>query len=184
MAVCIFDNELGLNPGANDMRDASLSLVPIIFINDAASSSLQIFVGSTSQSAESSSATYFGEGHNQFIALSYDTLSQPSTQSRAMASAHEHFDRDEKVLAGGDVESGSDGKGQSHHVDDTKDSTLAPAVSLRPTRTFEAPEFIRNMTPEERHTVEANLKRKIDFRLMPMIILMYILNYLDRVSDR
>jgi hypothetical protein len=98
-----------------------------------------------------------------------------------MASAHEHFDRNEKVLTGADADSGSDGKGQSHHVDDMKDPALAPAVSLRPTRTFEAPEFIRNMTPEERQTVEARLKRKIDFRLMPMIILMYILNYLDRV---
>ena len=95
-----------------------------------------------------------------------------------MATAHDNY---EKGLSGSDVESGSDGKGQSHHVD-TKDPAGAPDVSLRPTRTFEAPEFIRNMTPEERMEVESRLKRKIDFRLMPMIILMYILNYLDRVS--
>jgi hypothetical protein len=95
-----------------------------------------------------------------------------------MASTHDNY---EKGLAGGDVDSGSDGKGQSHHVD-RKDLAGPPAVSLRPARTFEAPEFIRNMTPEERHAIESKLKRKIDFRLMPMIILMYILNYLDRVS--
>ena len=94
-----------------------------------------------------------------------------------MATAHDIY---EKGLVGGDIDSASDGKGQSHHVD-AKDGTL-PATSIRPTRTFEAPEFIRNMTPEERKSVEAKLKRKIDFRLMPMIILMYILNYLDRVS--
>jgi hypothetical protein len=49
-------------------------------------------------------------------------------------------------------------------------------------RRFEAPEFIRNWTPEERHAAEKRLKAKIDLRLMPMIILMYIMNYLDRVS--
>jgi hypothetical protein len=94
-----------------------------------------------------------------------------------MASAHDNY---EKGLAAGDIDSGSEGKGQGHHVD-AKDSPDA-AVSLRPTRTFEAPEFIRNMTPEERQVVEGRLRRKIDLRLMPMIVLMYILNYLDRVS--
>jgi hypothetical protein len=49
-------------------------------------------------------------------------------------------------------------------------------------RRFEAPEFIRNWTPEERHAAEKRLKAKIDLRLMPMIILMYIMNYLDRVG--
>jgi hypothetical protein len=95
-----------------------------------------------------------------------------------MASAHDNY---EKGLAAGDADSSSDAKVHSQHVD-TKDSEIAPAVSLRPTRTFQAPEFIRKMTPEERHAVESSLKRKIDLRLMPMIILMYILNYLDRVS--
>lgn len=38
-------------------------------------------------------------------------------------------------------------------------------------RTFEAPEWIRNLTPEERLEVETRLKRKIDLRLMPMIII-------------
>ena len=46
-----------------------------------------------------------------------------------------------------------------------------------------APEFIRNWTPEERKVIESKLLRKIDLWLMPMIILMYILNYLDRVSS-
>ncbi|KAG9608616.1 MFS transporter, partial [Aureobasidium melanogenum] len=47
------------------------------------------------------------------------------------------------------------------------------------TRT-EAPELVRNMSPEERAHAEKVLVRKIDFRLMPMLVLMYILNYLDR----
>ncbi|CAD0108267.1 unnamed protein product, partial [Aureobasidium uvarum] len=44
----------------------------------------------------------------------------------------------------------------------------------------EAPEIVRNMSPEERAHAEKALVRKIDFRLMPMLVLMYILNYLDR----
>lgn len=47
-------------------------------------------------------------------------------------------------------------------------------------RRMEAPELVRNMTIEERAHAERILVRKIDFRLMPMLVLMYILNYLDR----
>ena len=45
---------------------------------------------------------------------------------------------------------------------------------------LEPPEFLRNMSLEEREHLETKLKRKIDLRLMPGIILMYILNYIDR----
>ncbi len=44
----------------------------------------------------------------------------------------------------------------------------------------QAPEFIRNLTPEEREALEKQLKRKIDLRLLPAIIIMYIMNYIDR----
>jgi hypothetical protein len=44
----------------------------------------------------------------------------------------------------------------------------------------QAPEFIRNLAPEERERLEKELKRKIDFRLLPAIIIMYIMNYIDR----
>ena len=97
-----------------------------------------------------------------------------------MAEPHDNY---EKGVIGRDIESSSEGKGQSHHVDNgEKDASDAPAVALRSTRTFEAPEFIRNMTPEERLAVEARLKMKIDLRLLPMIVLIYIMNYIDRVS--
>jgi hypothetical protein len=39
---------------------------------------------------------------------------------------------------------------------------------------------IANMDPEERSRLEIQLRRKIDYRLLPMVILMYIMNYLDR----
>jgi len=40
--------------------------------------------------------------------------------------------------------------------------------------------LVRQMSPERRIEAEAALKRKIDLRLLPMVILMYIMNYLDR----
>ncbi|KAI5854472.1 pantothenate transporter liz1 [Tricharina praecox] len=42
------------------------------------------------------------------------------------------------------------------------------------------PESIRGLGEAERRQLEAALVRKIDWRLMPMLILMYIMNYLDR----
>jgi hypothetical protein len=88
-------------------------------------------------------------------------------------------DKFERGLATADDESGSSDKGNSQQLD--VDSKAAPAVALGE-RAFAAPEWIRNLTPEERKSVEGKLKRKLDTRLMPMIVLMYIMNYLDRVS--
>lgn len=42
------------------------------------------------------------------------------------------------------------------------------------------PISIRHLSPEERLRLEQKMRKKIDLRLMPMLILMYILNYLDR----
>ncbi len=47
-------------------------------------------------------------------------------------------------------------------------------------RSREAPPMIKVMTDEERYRAELALVRKIDIRLMPMAILIYIMNYLDR----
>lgn len=44
----------------------------------------------------------------------------------------------------------------------------------------EVPELLRDLTPEERAAMEKKLVRKIDLRLLPMLVLMYIMNYLDR----
>ncbi|MCJ1304645.1 hypothetical protein MMC08_007458 [Hypocenomyce scalaris] len=49
-----------------------------------------------------------------------------------------------------------------------------------PIRTREAPPLVKNLSKEERHRLELALVRKIDRRLLPMVVLMYILNYLDR----
>ena len=47
-------------------------------------------------------------------------------------------------------------------------------------RRREAPPLVRDLSADERARLERALVRKIDLRLLPMIILMYILNYLDR----
>jgi hypothetical protein len=42
------------------------------------------------------------------------------------------------------------------------------------------PPLVAAMSQEQRIQAEARMRRKIDTRLLPMIILMYIMNYLDR----
>lgn len=42
------------------------------------------------------------------------------------------------------------------------------------------PPYVASLSPEERRIAEKALVRKIDLRLIPPIILMYILNYIDR----
>jgi hypothetical protein len=74
-----------------------------------------------------------------------------------------------------------DEKGVSRHVDDLGDGVQAVANAHRPNARKEAPASVACLTPEERALAEKALVRKIDFRLLPMIIVMYILNYLDRM---
>lgn len=45
---------------------------------------------------------------------------------------------------------------------------------------LQPPASLANISPEELDMLERKLKRKIDLRLMPAIIIMYILNYIDR----
>lgn len=42
------------------------------------------------------------------------------------------------------------------------------------------PDVIAGMSTDERDQLEKRLRRKIDLRLLPMVICMYILNYIDR----
>ncbi|KAL1890879.1 hypothetical protein Sste5346_008020 [Sporothrix stenoceras] len=61
---------------------------------------------------------------------------------------------------------------------DKHDLEQVDTVATGPFRT--APQWIRDVTPDELAKRETHLRRKIDLRLLPMIVLMYILNYLDR----
>ncbi|KAJ5286598.1 hypothetical protein N7478_002284 [Penicillium angulare] len=62
------------------------------------------------------------------------------------------------------------------HVDNVE--IVANAAKPNPRK--EAPPYVAGLDPEERIRAEKALVRKIDLRLLPMIIIMYILNYLDR----
>ena len=49
-------------------------------------------------------------------------------------------------------------------------------------RASELPELLRDLSPEELKECEKKLLRKIDLRLLPTLILIYIMNYLDRYA--
>lgn len=66
-----------------------------------------------------------------------------------------------------------DKKPRADFIDDT---IPAPATQFKVT----IPPLVAAMSPEQRVDAEAKLRKKIDTRLLPMIILMYIMNYLDR----
>lgn len=63
-------------------------------------------------------------------------------------------------------------------VDAIEQAELANAD--RPITRLEAPPLIREMSKERRQELEKLLVRKVDFRLLPAVITMYIMNYLDR----
>lgn len=60
------------------------------------------------------------------------------------------------------------------------DNIEVVANADKPNPRKEAPAYVASLTPEEREKAEKALVRKIDLRLLPMLIIMYILNYLDR----
>ena len=61
------------------------------------------------------------------------------------------------------------------HIEHGSSSSLRVPTSRR-----EPPPLIKDLSPEARAELERKLVRRIDLRLMPMIVLMYIMNYLDR----
>ena len=66
-----------------------------------------------------------------------------------------------------------DKKPRADYVDD---DVPEPAGSSR----LQIPPLVAAMSQEQRVAAETKLRKKIDTRLLPMIILMYIMNYLDR----
>ncbi|UPX16672.1 uncharacterized protein EKO05_0007061 [Ascochyta rabiei] len=66
----------------------------------------------------------------------------------------------------------TDKKPRTDHVDD-----VVPAPTMQSKLTV--PPLVAAMSQEHRMEAEAKLRKKIDTRLLPMINLMYIMNYLD-----
>jgi hypothetical protein len=59
-------------------------------------------------------------------------------------------------------------------------SSNVGSISAGQSQALQPPEYVRQMSLEERRKAEDALRKKIDIRLMPMIVIMYIMNYLDR----
>lgn len=87
-------------------------------------------------------------------------------------------DADDKVAATAPPPPATDEEiGKAKAQDETPQD---PAMAAAKQWGMQPPEILRGMSAEERTALEKKLRRKIDFRLLPMIILMYILNYIDR----
>lgn len=69
------------------------------------------------------------------------------------------------------------GKMASDHVEDTVAPDLQKDKISMP---HNMPLFLVGLSAEEREAVEKKLVRKVDIRLLIMMVVMYILNYLDR----
>lgn len=69
--------------------------------------------------------------------------------------------------------------GVKAHVHNVEVAGLA-ANADTPNPKKEAPAYVASLSPEERAAAEKALVRKIDIRLLPVTVIMYILNYLDR----
>ncbi|KAL9008582.1 MAG: hypothetical protein Q9173_006311 [Seirophora scorigena] len=77
-----------------------------------------------------------------------------------------------------EVSYSDDQKPEPEHLSDTSNDPETKDPSVRKRR--EAPPLVRDLAPEERARLETALVKKIDLRLLPMLILMYLMNYLDR----
>ena len=87
------------------------------------------------------------------------------------------------------IDTAGPSNGQEHHPQNDKIKYVGQFVrEIDPSNAGEhdntAPnEFaqIQQWSAEHRRTAERALVRKIDWRLLPAVIIMYIMNYLDRV---
>ena len=72
---------------------------------------------------------------------------------------------------------------QDVRVDDgytDKEDKLGAESAISERLKREPPPLVKAMSPDERELAERLLVRKIDLRLLPMIVLIYIMNYIDR----
>lgn len=73
------------------------------------------------------------------------------------------------------VDKMDDAKIEATRVEDAESSSSAPTGTH-----VQLPPLLRDLSVEEREKLNLHVKRKIDLRLLPMMLLMYIMNYLDR----
>jgi hypothetical protein len=65
-------------------------------------------------------------------------------------------------------------------VSQIETSSGGDASPIRAITRLPVPDLIRDLSEDERQKLNLRLKRKVDLRLLPMVVIMYILNYLDR----
>lgn len=65
-------------------------------------------------------------------------------------------------------------------VEDTDQHSIGPGETENIINDADLPPLLRGLSPEELRACEQGLLRKLDARLMPTMILIYIMNYLDR----
>ncbi|CCH41706.1 putative membrane protein [Wickerhamomyces ciferrii] len=85
-------------------------------------------------------------------------------------------------------------KGESTHVENYNMDEIKPTISQTESITkpdvpiiseelqhnLEIPDSLKHLSEEEFKALEIKTRRKIDFRILPMVVFIYILNYLDR----
>ena len=69
------------------------------------------------------------------------------------------------------------GNTNNHGVDEPRTSTNGTNTE---SKRLEPPPSLKNLPSDQRAALEIKLRRKIDLRVLPIILAMYILNYLDR----
>lgn len=98
--------------------------------------------------------------------------------------------RHEQNASNGSGSGSGSGNGNGNGIIDDDSKVPAANSSQVPPQTgadsgvrrgLQPPEFLLNILIKERLKLKTKLKRKIDLRLMPAIILIYILNYIDRL---
>ncbi|KAK4678758.1 hypothetical protein QC764_311460 [Podospora pseudoanserina] len=69
-----------------------------------------------------------------------------------------------------------------HHVDHAESPSKTPSDPEKPPPPNDDIQHFRSQSPEWHASFERTLVRKIDLRLLPCLILMYLLNFLDRAN--
>lgn len=76
----------------------------------------------------------------------------------------------------------STGDSVTDSVSKNKDNAVATVEEKDSNTSFKADEDARLLATEERAAAERKIKRMLDWRLMPTMILIYLLNYIDRTA--
>lgn len=72
-----------------------------------------------------------------------------------------------------------DAKHDADYLDKVENGGIVNIATTQ-SQSMVPPPLVQAMSPEDRVRLERALVRKIDFRLLPPVIIMYIMNYLDR----